>query len=219
MYTSNFTRARNVSNTICISTGVPKWYIGPKYTDLNPGWSIVNEYKTNIKTLPAEEVQANYIKRYKTEVLDHLDVEKVYSDLEGKVMLCYESPGEFCHRRLVAEWIKEELDIDVPELIEFEKFTVGVNLNGYENEHHIVEALDNMFSCINKKITIRSIGADPTYLLNKYAAARGFLLEESSTCDAVIFFVRRNGSSKQRYEMRKRINALKKKTVLKIIYW
>jgi hypothetical protein len=30
-------------------------------------------------------------------------------------MLCWEAPGEFCHRRLVAEWLEGELGIQVPE--------------------------------------------------------------------------------------------------------
>jgi uncharacterized protein (DUF488 family) len=26
--------------------------------------------------------------------------------LEGKVLLCYEKSGDFCHRHLVAEWLR-----------------------------------------------------------------------------------------------------------------
>lgn len=32
------------------------------------------------------------------------------------VLLCYEKPGQFCHRRLVAEWFEQELGLVVPEL-------------------------------------------------------------------------------------------------------
>ena len=33
-------------------------------------------------------------------------------------MLCWEPPGKFCHRRLVAKWLEEHLGVDVPELRE-----------------------------------------------------------------------------------------------------
>jgi uncharacterized protein (DUF488 family) len=45
-----------------------------------------------------------------------LDPHKIVEELgEDAVLLCYEKPGDFCHRRLVAAWIKEGTGIDVPE--------------------------------------------------------------------------------------------------------
>lgn len=32
------------------------------------------------------------------------------------VLLCYEKPTQFCHRQVLAEWLKETLSIDVSEL-------------------------------------------------------------------------------------------------------
>jgi len=46
----------------------------------------------------------------------HLNPVHVADDLEGKVLLCWELPGQFCHRRLVAEWLEKNLLIEVPEL-------------------------------------------------------------------------------------------------------
>ena len=67
-----------------------------------------------------------YIKRYKEEVLKYLDPQKVWDGLheaaQGSepILLCYEKPpftlANFCHRRIVAEWFKETLGKDVPEL-------------------------------------------------------------------------------------------------------
>ncbi len=56
-----------------------------------------------------------YEKRYREEVLSHLDAETIYKQLQDQVLLCWEDPGEFCHRRIIARWIKEKLGIDVPE--------------------------------------------------------------------------------------------------------
>jgi hypothetical protein len=32
-------------------------------------------------------------------------------------LLCWEAPGKFCHRRLVAAWLEDALGIDVPEYV------------------------------------------------------------------------------------------------------
>ncbi|WP_175476640.1 hypothetical protein [Syntrophus gentianae] len=49
-----------------------------------------------------------------------LDPRQVYEDLGSDAeMLCWESPGKFRHRHLVAEWLEKALDIKVPEKISF----------------------------------------------------------------------------------------------------
>jgi uncharacterized protein (DUF488 family) len=37
-------------------------------------------------------------------------------DDRGLVLLCFERPGQFCHRRVLAEWIEEQTGQVVPEL-------------------------------------------------------------------------------------------------------
>jgi uncharacterized protein (DUF488 family) len=63
--------------------------------------------------------EATYRAAYQ-EILDRLDPRKVfYDDLgEDAILLCWEKPGEFCHRRLVAEWIEAALGVKVPEMRE-----------------------------------------------------------------------------------------------------
>lgn len=49
-------------------------------------------------------------------ILDRLDPQKVFNDLRpDAILLCWEPPGKFCHRRLVAEWLESHLGIEVPE--------------------------------------------------------------------------------------------------------
>jgi hypothetical protein len=44
-------------------------------------------------------------------------LENIKSLAHGKdcILLCYEKPGEFCHRRIVAKWLNHYLNIDVQE--------------------------------------------------------------------------------------------------------
>lgn len=103
--TSYFAKAAKMDNAVAISIGVPKWFKGERYPALAPSWSLVKE--SNEKT---------YRERYYREVLSRLNPVYVADDLEGKILLCHEKPGDFCHRRLVAEWLERNLLIEVPEL-------------------------------------------------------------------------------------------------------
>lgn len=59
--------------------------------------------------------EEQYEKQYRERTLSKLDPQKIYDTLKGQVLLCWENPGEFCHRRIVAAWIEENLGIEVPE--------------------------------------------------------------------------------------------------------
>jgi hypothetical protein len=51
------------------------------------------------------------------EILAKLDPAEIYQTLgENAVLLCWEKPGDACHRRLVAEWFERCLGVEVPEL-------------------------------------------------------------------------------------------------------
>lgn len=111
MQTSYYSRASksNLENTVAISAGIPKWYKGRSYKKLAPPRWLIHEANESI-----------YTKKYNELVLDKLDPVEVYNELgENAILLCWEKAGEFCHRRLVAQW--------------FER-TLGVVVDEYENE-------------------------------------------------------------------------------------
>ena len=103
--TSYYQKAGSLPNAVGISQGVPKWYTGALYKKLAPPWEIVKI-----------ENEATFRRLYQEMVLSNLNPVHVADDLEGKVLLCWELPGQFCHRRLVAEWLEKNLLIEVPEL-------------------------------------------------------------------------------------------------------
>jgi len=69
--------------------------------------------------------QDEYRKRFLREVLAPLNPNQVVNDLRKlagnfePVLLCFEKPPftatNWCHRRMVAEWLLETLGLDVPE--------------------------------------------------------------------------------------------------------
>lgn len=59
--------------------------------------------------------EIEYERVYREEILSKLDAQKIYDMFKHSVLLCWENPGEFCHRRIVAKWVESELGMQVPE--------------------------------------------------------------------------------------------------------
>ncbi len=104
--TSNYARKGSDPLSISISATVPKWYNGRRLDVLAPTWQMVED-------IIQDEYDLAYIslllKRGLTgqQVLDMLP--------EECFLLCYESPTDHCHRRLLAEWIEHETGFHIPE--------------------------------------------------------------------------------------------------------
>lgn len=106
METSNFSRCGKKKNAVSIARGAPKWYTGKCFPELYPTWEMI-KLKNNIPL---------YKKLYKEQILDCLNPEEVYDQIgEDSILLCWEAPGSFCHRRIVARWLEESLGIKIPE--------------------------------------------------------------------------------------------------------
>ena len=94
-------------NAVGISGRVPDGFKGERIIELAPPWRLYNR----LRLIPQEK----WIEDFHKIVLNHLDVEKMAKRCNGKVLLCWEGPGKFCHRRIVAKWFETELGIIVPE--------------------------------------------------------------------------------------------------------
>ena len=112
MKTSYFGNIKNLpaGKAVAICQGVPHWYHGPGNIRLAPTWAMIRIAKEDPKLY----------KRYYNVLLLKLNPFNEFNRMEamvnnGAILLCYEKPGEFCHRRLVAEWFEFHLGIEVPE--------------------------------------------------------------------------------------------------------
>jgi len=106
MFTSYFWRfhLKEVPHLVSIAWKTPDWFRGRRYPALAPTRKML------------QMCEAKYRVAYQ-KILNRLDPRKVYGDLGSEaVLLCWEYPGEFCHRRLVAEWLEKHVAIQVPEL-------------------------------------------------------------------------------------------------------
>lgn len=108
-YTSYFGGLRRLPNDIvpiAICARCPVSYQGLHYKNLCPPYDVFMNYKQGGTW---EDYTAGYNNK-----LNSMNFEKVVSDLEKLsggaekiALLCYEKPGDYCHRHLVAEWFRE----------------------------------------------------------------------------------------------------------------
>lgn len=119
IYTSYFANVKNIDSStvlVSIARSTPRFSnITLSYLTLAPSMSLLYKYKEHIIT------EIEYTQIY-NEKLSKVSVDAVLKDLEriggGKdvVLLCWEGKGKFCHRNLVARWLREN-GIDCKEYI------------------------------------------------------------------------------------------------------
>lgn len=108
MKTSNFkTYKGDKGVSVCLYPPID--WLGAQWPSLAP------DRQTFFAKKAGQIDEEEYEKQYREKILSKLDAKKIYDLLKGQVLLCWEPPGDFCHRRIIASWIKEELGIEVPE--------------------------------------------------------------------------------------------------------
>ena len=117
IYTSYYARSYDHPNAIGISASVPKHFTGPHMTVLAPSWELLDKYKKGemTKNQYAEEYVALLEGRKLTPQI-------VYDSIpNAAILLCYEKPGDFCHRRVLAEWLENDLNVTIKEWLSDEE--------------------------------------------------------------------------------------------------
>lgn len=109
IYTSYFANIRNLPDSfepVSIARWPPKWFKGHVFPYLAPPDDILTKYKRNGD-------KDYYVREYCCRVLDLLNPDGVVRNLHAMTnksniaLLCYEKPGDFCHRHLVTDWLVE----------------------------------------------------------------------------------------------------------------
>jgi uncharacterized protein YeaO (DUF488 family) len=101
-YFANFRNFPENKKKISISRFTPKWFKEDyNALELAPSAELLKDYKDGLVD------DAEYDKRYKKETLDKLDPKEIAKKYKDSIFLCYETDKEFCHRQLVANWLRE----------------------------------------------------------------------------------------------------------------
>ncbi len=114
IYTSYFGNWNSLKKADIVPVSIalfsPKWYEGYRFHFLAPTRYMV------LGDCEREE----YVSLYR-QILDKYGAEKIVQAVNkvsyGKdvALLCYEKPGEFCHRHLLADYLNEKLNLGVTE--------------------------------------------------------------------------------------------------------
>ena len=116
IYTSYYGNMRNLDKAgilpVSISLGIPKWFKGTRLSYLAP----------TKKMLDPKIPEDQYVKMYK-EILGKVSISTLREDISiitrrqdiDIALLCWEKPGDFCHRHLFAEWMKEQTGYEIEE--------------------------------------------------------------------------------------------------------
>ena len=97
------------NRVVSIACKSPEWYKGKCMKQLAPTYNTWYNYKL-------DKSEERYIKYFYKFTLNKLNPEQIATELNNKIILCYEKLG-FCHRHLVIKWLKENgLNIESREL-------------------------------------------------------------------------------------------------------
>lgn len=120
IYTSYFGNARKLNEAgiriISVALWKPRYMSVPMLASVTP-----TRYMLSDKCSHDE-----YLKRY-DEILGNQDANQIVeritnlSDGHDVALCCYEKPGVFCHRHILARWITDNTGIDVEEFEETKK--------------------------------------------------------------------------------------------------
>lgn len=112
IFTSNYARNGRNPNAYGISYKRSRWYSGKMIFELAPEPKIVIAIKSG--EIDEREYIEEYLRTLRARDLTPEKAVKLIPD--DAVLLCFESPKDFCHRRVLAQWIKRGVGLEIPEI-------------------------------------------------------------------------------------------------------
>lgn len=116
IYTGCFAQADKYDGVLTsIAIKIPKGFKGMRLGCFMPKFWLFDRWRKG------EIDNEEYSRLFKSEILAFLEEQKIKNLLESLsknkdlFLLCYEKPEDFCHRHIVAEWIRNELGLEVKE--------------------------------------------------------------------------------------------------------
>ena len=159
--TGNYDNVLSGNRVSITGDGGNAWgYFGPSYKKLAPRLITYTNYAKNLEELKQikdelirlqyqREIEDEYIESFYETRLKDLDVISLLNILYEKfgdniILLCHENINEFCHRRLVADYIEIKTGIYIPE--------ISVNENGLVKKLEPIRYKDRLEKILRKKM-------------------------------------------------------------------
>lgn len=105
---------------VSISRWPPKWYIGKTYPELAPSADLLRRYKDGITDDKGYDKEYNAFLKSEAGVnaitgLNKFEDQVKELGFKGIILCCFEKPGDYCHRHLLAEEMMQTYGIDIEE--------------------------------------------------------------------------------------------------------
>ena len=101
IYTSYYAKMKKLHEAgitpVAISRGVPRGFSGPRIKELAPTWAMLK--------MSDEDYEKNYEKLLQS--VDRCAIIKALEEFGDVALLCWEKDINQCHRKRVAEWLRE----------------------------------------------------------------------------------------------------------------
>lgn len=115
IYTSYFGNAKKLQEANVEMVNIARYK--PRYFS---GFSLL--YAAPLSFMLKEDMtEEQYVEHYNNLVLKPLNIEVLLKTLRAiggdkdVALCCYEKPGQFCHRHLLAKWLNEKAGLDIKE--------------------------------------------------------------------------------------------------------
>ena len=155
--TSSYDDMKQGNTVSTTGDGGNAWgYYGPAYKKLAPRLFTYTSYAEKNEDLLKlkdyielrRQIENEYISSYYETRLKDLDIEELLYTLESKfgdkiILLCHEPIDEFCHRRLIADYIELKTGVYIPEL--------KVDSNGIVKKLNPIRYKDRLKKVMNRK--------------------------------------------------------------------
>lgn len=103
IYTGYYAKHGKLHNAVSISVYKPKWLPNMLHLPLfAPSWDLVKRIKKG------EINEEQYVEEF-LEILENrnIDYKQIIAEFDEKILCCFETPDDFCHRHIVGLLLKE----------------------------------------------------------------------------------------------------------------
>lgn len=105
IYTSYFGKVKNINPEFlfAVTASKPKFFNGKHLNCVAPNYKWVDDYKQGrITELQYTDLYIKYLNNNKENIIS-----QIKSLPDNSMLLCYEVNGKFCHRHILANWLRQ----------------------------------------------------------------------------------------------------------------
>lgn len=105
LYTSYFSKVKNINPKLLFSVTAskPRFFNGKHLKCVSPDYTWVDNYKHGIiDELQYTNLYINYLNKNKEKIIP-----EIKSLPDNSMLLCYEANDKFCHRHVLAKWLRD----------------------------------------------------------------------------------------------------------------